>query len=215
MAFPGASFWAGGSSPSGGGWCRATFSRVQHVSVAVVGVLSYVRAEGGDRVAEESELHGFVVSRSPALMRSAYLLVQDEGPAQDLLQAELTKAWFAWRRIDDLRRTSAGSWSRRLRRGGGDGGGARRPPTTCLSSPRLPGLDEPANAQDLCVAIGHLPPRQRAVVVLRYLEDRTETQTASLMGCSVRTVKSQCATALAKLRSDCALASDVEERSRS
>ena len=76
-------------------------------------------------------------------------------------------------------------------------------------------LDEPADAQDLWVAIGHLPRRQRAVVVLRYLEDRTEVDTASLMGCSVGTVKSQCAKALAKLRTDAALASDVEEASRS
>ena len=74
--------------------------------------------------------------------------------------------------------------------------------------------DEPANAQDLWVAIGHLPPRQRAAIVLRYLEDRTEVETASLMGCSVGTVKSQCAKALAKLRLDGALAPDVEEGSR-
>jgi RNA polymerase sigma factor (sigma-70 family) len=60
------------------------------------------------------------------------------------------------------------------------------------------------------VAIGHLPRRQRAVVVLRYLEDRTEADTAYLMGCSVGTVKSQCAKALAQLRSDRALEPDVE-----
>ena len=166
-------------------------------------------------MAEESEFDDFVVSRSPALLRSAYLLVQDEGLAEDLLQTSLTKAWFAWRRIDDpeayVRRimvtTSASWWRRRW---------TRETPTYEPHERATPVvLDEPAHAQDLWVAIGHLPRRQRAVVVLRYLEDRTEAETATLMGCSVGTVKSQCAKALAKLRSDGALASDVEEGSRS
>jgi RNA polymerase sigma factor (sigma-70 family) len=69
--------------------------------------------------------------------------------------------------------------------------------------------------QDLWDAIGNLPGRQRAVVVLRYLEDRTEAETARLLGCSLGTVKSQCAKALAKLRLDAALEPAVDERSRS
>jgi len=53
------------------------------------------------------------------------------------------------------------------------------------------------------------------VVVLRYLEDRSEAETARLLDCSVGTVKSQCAKALAKLRPDAALEPAVDERSRS
>jgi RNA polymerase sigma factor (sigma-70 family) len=63
------------------------------------------------------------------------------------------------------------------------------------------------------LALGRLPDRQRAVVVLRYIEDRTEADTAALMGCSVGTVKSQCAKALTKLRGDVALNVASDERS--
>jgi RNA polymerase sigma-70 factor (sigma-E family) len=165
-------------------------------------------------MADESEFDGFVVGRSPALLRSAYLLVQDEGLAEDLLQTALTKAWFAWKRIEEpeayVRRimvtTSASWWRRRWSR--------ETPTDEPEQQATTAGLVESAG-QDLWIAIGHLPPRQRAVVVLRFLEDRTEADTASLMGCSVGTVKSQCAKALAKLRADGALASDVEEGSRS
>src|SRR6185503_17592016 len=166
-------------------------------------------------MADESDFDAFVEGRSPALLRSAYLLVQDEGLAEDLLQTALIKAWFAWGRIQDpeayVRRimvtTSASWWRRRWH---------RETPTEVHGEPPAGSGDhEPADAQDLWVAIGHLPRRQRAVVVLRYLEDRSEVETASLMGCSVGTVKSQCSKALVKLRADVALASDIEEGSRS
>src|SRR3954471_23682076 len=75
-------------------------------------------------MADESEFDAFVASRSPALLRSAYLLVQDEGLAEDLLQTALTKAWFAWKRIDEpeayVRRimvTTSASWWRRRWKG--------------------------------------------------------------------------------------------------
>src|SRR5690606_20912097 len=53
----------------------------------------------------------------------------------------------------------------------------------------------------LMEALRALPPRQRAVVVLRYWEDLSETQTAEVLGCSVGTVKSQASKAMTKLRS--------------
>jgi RNA polymerase sigma-70 factor (sigma-E family) len=152
----------------------------------------------------------FVLSRSPALLRTAFLLVRDEGRAEDLLQTSLTKAWFAWGRVEDpeayVRRvmvtTSASWWRRRWT--------LERPSDQIPERTSGPG---PARDQDLWVAIGHLPPRQRAVVVLRYLEDRTEADTADLLGCSVGTVKSQCSKALTKLRLDAALAPLTDQRS--
>ena len=158
-------------------------------------------------MAEQADFDAFVVARSPALLRTAYLLVRDEGVAEDLLQTALTKAWFAWRRIKGepepyVRRvliTTSVSWWRRSWK--------RELPVLVLSEPAVPGGDDDGEAarQDLWEALGHLPPRQRAVVVLRYLEDRTEADTAYLLDCSVGTVKSQCAKALARLRQDSAL----------
>lgn len=164
-------------------------------------------------MANKAEFDEFVLARSPALVRTAYLLVQDEGLAEDLLQTALTKAWFAWGRIQDpeayVRRvmvtTSASWWRRRWN--------SETP--TAAPPEREPHerSDVVADEQDLWDALRHLPRRQRAVVVLRYLEDRTEADTADLMGCSVGTVKSQCSKALAKLRVDAALAPAPDEGS--
>jgi RNA polymerase sigma-70 factor (sigma-E family) len=166
-------------------------------------------------MADSAEFDRFVVTRSQALLRTAYLLVQDENLAEDLLQTALTKTWFAWSRVDDpeayVRRvlvtTSASWWRRRW---------TRETPTADLPEPHASVAAEgPVDGQDLWVALGQLPPRQRAAVVLRYLEDRTEAETAQLLRCSVGTVKSQCAKALAKLRLNPALEPVGDERSRS
>jgi RNA polymerase sigma-70 factor (sigma-E family) len=163
-------------------------------------------------MADETQFDEFVVARSQALVRSAYLLMQDEGRAEDLVQTALTKSWFVWKRIDDpeayVRRvmvTTATSWWRRR--------WIRETPidqelvgaAAAAQSGAQPAAGPDGVRQDLWTAIGHLPARQRAVVVLRYMEDRTEAETADLMGCSVGTVKSQCSKALAKLRLDPAL----------
>ena len=144
----------------------------------------------------------FVANRSRALLRTAYLLTHDHALAEDLLQTSLTKAWFAWRRIQGepepyvrkiLVNTYA-SWWRRKWNG--------EQPTDTLPETATDELTDPT---DLWTAMERLPRRMRAVVVLRYFEDLTEAQTAEVLGCSVGTVKSQTSKALAKLRIDPAL----------
>jgi RNA polymerase sigma-70 factor (sigma-E family) len=149
----------------------------------------------------------FVATRSTALLRTAYLLTGDHGLAEDLLQTTLAKCWFAWGRIDGppepyVRRalaTTYATWWRRKWR-------AERP-TGELPDRGDPAATAPVEDRDaLWRALGLLPRRQRAVVVLRYYEDLSEAETAAALGISTGTVKSQAAKALAALRRDSDLA---------
>ena len=158
----------------------------------------------------------FVAVRSHRLLRTCYLLTRDHALAEDLLQTALAKAWFAWDRIDGdpepyLRAVVANTftswWRRRWTH--------ERPtdavhvdgPQPLLFGPA--GRDVTADIDErdrLWAALGRLPRRQRAVVVLRFYEDLSEAQTAAALGVTVGTVKSQTSKALASMRLDPALA---------
>src|SRR5690606_291021 len=58
------------------------------------------QAAPGGNVTSTVDFDDFVAARSPALLRTAYLLTHDHALAEDLLQTALSKAWFAWGRID-------------------------------------------------------------------------------------------------------------------
>lgn len=150
---------------------------------------------------ETVDFEQFVAARSAALLRTSYLLTRDHAQAEDLLQTALTKGYLAWGRIDGdpepyVRRilvNTFASWWRRRWNG----------EVATEALPEASHHDERAGErQDLWAALGRLPRRMRAVVVLRYFEDLTEAQTADLLGISVGTVKSQASKALAHLRID-------------
>lgn len=164
------------------------------------------------RVTATTGFDEFVAARSTQLLRTAYLLTRDHALAEDLLQTALTKAWFAWSRIDGepepyvrkiLVNTYASWWRRKW-----NGEQAHAEPPEPDRSPVHAPSQGAEDRHDLWTAMGRLPRRQRAVIVLRFVEDLSEAETADLLGISTGTVKSQTSKALAKLRIDPALAAD-------
>lgn len=152
----------------------------------------------------------FVATRSRALLRTAWLLTGDWALAQDLVQTALAKSWPAWGRIQRsdepevyVRKvlvTTYATWWRRRWRG--------EAPHEVLPerSATADAFDEADRRAVVASALAGLTRGQRAVIVLRYFDDLTEAQTAAALGCSVGTVKSQHARALAVLRTSKPLA---------
>jgi RNA polymerase sigma-70 factor (sigma-E family) len=142
----------------------------------------------------------FVEIRYGDLLRTAYLLTGTREAAEDLLQGALLTTMRHWRRVTDpvsyVRRAMVNQRTSLWRRIGSREWLTDRPPDR-----RAP--DETAAREDrdaLLAALARLPVRMRAVLVLRYWEDLSETQTAALLGCSVGTVKSQASRGLTRLR---------------
>ena len=148
----------------------------------------------------------FVGARSPALMRTAYLITGQRQSAEDLLQTALAKTYLAWDRIDSpesveayVRRvmvTTHVSWWRRHK--------GREQPTGTPPEPNVAGgslaTDDVDERDRIWTALSALPNRQRTVLVLRYYEDLSEAEIAHLMGCAAGTVKTHASRGLATLR---------------
>ena len=148
------------------------------------------------------EFAEFVAARSRQLIRLAYVLTGDQHAAEDLLQNTLVKAAAHWGRIHTapeayVRRImyrEQVSWLRRR---------IRLRETAMAQVPEPTAGDDAVSVEArlaLRDALLALPPRRRAVLVLRYLEDLSESQVAEILGCSVGTVRSQNHKAVAQLR---------------
>lgn len=151
----------------------------------------------------------FVAHRLPALYRYAYVLTGNQHDAEDLVQEALTRTGVAWSRVkrkDDpegyVRTTMARIMANRWRRPRREHLVAETPDRPVTDG----ALDRVADADHLGTALAALPPRMRAVLVLRYVEQLTEEETARALGCSKGTVKSQASRALARLRAGMSLA---------
>ncbi len=162
-----------------------------------------------DQPAREA-FSAYVIARSAALLRTAYLLTGNRADAEDLLQTALAKTYLAWDKIRErdaldayVRRTLVNTQTSFWRR--------KRPEALYDEVPDVPGRDQHADSDlhdALWTALAQLSRKQRAMVVLRYYEDLTEADTARLLGVSVGTVKSTTSRALATLRSDASLRDD-------
>lgn len=151
------------------------------------------------------EFESFVRSRTPALLRSAYLLTGDQHLAEDLLQGALTRTHRAWPRVHAT--GNAEAYTRRAMHHLQISRWRRRRVTEVFTGGRPgsgTGQEDHAEAAALRIslreALGRLTAKQRAVIVLRYFDDLTELETADILGVTVGTVKSQTARALARLR---------------
>ena len=155
-----------------------------------------------------TDFEQFAAQALPGLLRFGHVLTGDPLRAEELVQQALVSTWARWKRIEHdqplayVRRAMVHthtSWWRRSRRE------APLPPDYDPASPARQGFEE---RERTVAALRLLPPRQRAVIVLRYYEDLSEADIAQVLGCSPGTVKSQASRALRTLRTH--LSPDLE-----
>jgi RNA polymerase sigma-70 factor (sigma-E family) len=159
---------------------------------------------------DDREFADYITTRLPSLRRLAFLLCQDWHRADDIAQAAAIKAYTRWPKAAQASNTDAyvntilvreflherrSAWARRVR--------LTEPPETAT----VPADQD--NSLDLQAAVTALPPRQRAVLVLRFYCDLNTDQTAQALGCTPGTVKSQTAKALSSLRKAMGSATDT------
>lgn len=146
-----------------------------------------------------TDFEDFAVAAMPGLLRFGHVLTGDPHQAEELVQQALVSTWARWRSIKHdqphayVRRAMVHthtSWWRRSRRE------AHLPAGFDAAAPEGHDLGE---RDRIIAALRHLPPRQRAVIVLRYYEDLSEAGIAEILGCSAGTVKSQASRALKTL----------------
>jgi RNA polymerase sigma-70 factor (sigma-E family) len=164
-------------------------------------------------VEDEQRFLDFVDRRQAELVRLGWALTGDRHLGQDLAQAALERLWPHWSRVATTGEpiayaqrivvTLAASWQRRR--------SWTEQPVADLPAPTAADVDTETRER-IHAWVQRLPPRQRTVIVLRFLLDLSVEQTAAHMGCSTGTVKSQTAKAMVALRALAAAEDTAEKR---
>lgn len=156
------------------------------------------------RQSERDEFEAFIAATWARLFRTAHALTGNRQDAEDMLQSAFAKVYSNWRKVSRadnpesyvhriVVNETTSAWRRRWRH-------VERP-SDSLPEPKLDShADAVSSHTTMWSAIQSLPPRQRAVIVLRYYEDLSERDIAQTLDISPGTVKSQASSALKSLR---------------
>jgi RNA polymerase sigma-70 factor (sigma-E family) len=157
------------------------------------------------------EFERFVTDRTAQLLRTACLITGNLTEAEDLVQETLLRVARHWPKVRGMEHPAA--YARKIlvnvALDGAVQRGRRKGELAAADSAGVYGLVDTLaqrdlqkvdTRQELLGALGTLPSRQRAVVVLRYWEDLPEAEVAEVLGCSTGTVKSTASRGLARLR---------------
>ena len=153
---------------------------------------------------DDEDFVAFVTARWASLYRLAWLLTGGHDSAEDELQVALEKSYVKWGRI--RRMVAPEAYVRRVLANTAISQSRRSFLHHEVVRPELPervgaSFEDGSDSRSLLwPLVCALPPRQRAVVVLRFYEDLTEAQVAQVLGCSIGTVKSQGHDAMRSLR---------------
>jgi RNA polymerase sigma-70 factor (sigma-E family) len=153
---------------------------------------------------KDAEFEAYMAARQPALLRTAYLLTGDRHAAEDLVQTAFAKLYLSWDKVQ--RRELVDGYVRRILVNENNSSWRRPWRRREITTDQVPEQGSVTDRHDLGQRaamwdfVQTLPPKQRAVIVLRFYEDLSEAETAHVLGISVGTVKSQASRALASMR---------------
>jgi RNA polymerase sigma-70 factor (sigma-E family) len=151
-----------------------------------------------DRTAErDAEFSEFYAARARPLRRVAYVVTRDWHAAEDVTQRAFVKIYRAWPRIE---RAGLEAYARRAVVNESLSYVTRRPRDVVVETVPDQPVPETVEVLDLSAALSTLPAQQRAVIALRFVDDRSVAETAEALGIAEGTVKSHTAKAIATLR---------------